>query len=63
MDELVRRVLHANGDKREVIADPHARYFGAELNDQSLVTGPGARIGAKRFEEWLKESAGQQRHG
>src|SRR5690606_27145195 len=37
MDELVRRVLQANGDQREVIADPHARYFGAELDDQSLV--------------------------
>lgn len=57
MDDLVRRVLRANGDKREVIGDAHARYFGAELDDQSLVAGPGARIGAKRFEEWLKDSA------
>ena len=32
MDELVRRVLRANGDQREVIGDAHARYFGAELN-------------------------------
>jgi len=60
MDELVRRVLEANGDKREVIADSRTRYFGAELNDQSLVTGPGARIGSKRFEEWLQESASQR---
>ena len=37
MAELVRRVLRANGDQREVIADAHARYFGAELDDQSLV--------------------------
>lgn len=56
MDELVRRVLQANGDKREVVGDTHARYFGAELNDQSLVTSAGARIGSKRFEDWLKES-------
>jgi uncharacterized protein YbjT (DUF2867 family) len=62
MAELVQRVLRANGDKREVIADSHARYFGAELNDDSLVAGPGARVGAKRFEEWLQES-GSQRHG
>jgi uncharacterized protein YbjT (DUF2867 family) len=54
--ELVRRVLRANGDTREVISDEHARYFGAELDDQSLVAGPGARLGAKRFDEWLKES-------
>jgi uncharacterized protein YbjT (DUF2867 family) len=57
MDDLVRRVLRANGDEREVIGDTHARYFGAEINDQSLVASPGARIGAKRFEEWLKDSA------
>jgi uncharacterized protein YbjT (DUF2867 family) len=56
MDDLVRRVLRANGDKREVIGDAHAPYFGAEINDQSLVTAPGARIGSKRFEEWLKDS-------
>lgn len=56
MDDLVRRVLRAHGDEREVIGDTHARYFGAEINDQSLVAGPGARIGAKRFEEWLKDS-------
>lgn len=56
MDDLVRRVLRANGDQREVIGDAHARYFGAEIDDQSLVAGPGARIGAKRFEEWLKDS-------
>jgi len=55
MAELVRRVLRATGDQREVIADAHARYFGAELTDQSLVAGPGARIGAKRFGDWLKE--------
>lgn len=56
MDELVRRVLKLKGDKREVIADAHARYFGAELNDQSLVAGPAARVGAKHFENWLSES-------
>jgi len=61
MDDLVRRVLQANGDKREVIGDSHAPYFGAEIDDESLVAGPGARIGAKRFEEWLKESATARR--
>lgn len=63
MDDLVRRVLQANGDKREVIADAHARYFGAELNDQSLVAGPAARIGEKHFEDWLVESANQRPAG
>src|SRR3954447_1948865 len=35
LDELVRRFLGASGDPRRVTADVHARYFGAELNDQS----------------------------
>jgi uncharacterized protein YbjT (DUF2867 family) len=60
MDELVRRVLRANGDEREVILDSHARYFGAELNDASLVAGPGARVGSMRFEQWLKDNAPQR---
>src|SRR5215510_5706463 len=36
MDELVRRFLRAHQDTRQVVADAHARYFGTELNDQSL---------------------------
>lgn len=56
MGDLVQRVLTAKGDKREVIKDVHTPYFGAELADDSLVPGPGARSGAKRFETWLKES-------
>ena len=55
MDELVRRVLQADGDEREVVSDAHARYFGAELDDGSLVAGPSARLGAKHFDDWLAE--------
>lgn len=56
LDELVQRVLTADGDKRELIKDAHAGYFGAELNEQTLVPSPGARSGATRFETWLKAS-------
>jgi uncharacterized protein YbjT (DUF2867 family) len=53
-DELIRRVLGNNNDTREVTTDVHARYFGTELNDQSLVpSGSAPRIGATRFEAWL----------
>jgi uncharacterized protein YbjT (DUF2867 family) len=60
IDELVRRVLSANGDEREVVVDSHARYFGAELDDQSLLASPDARVGSMRFEEWLQSSAPQR---
>jgi uncharacterized protein YbjT (DUF2867 family) len=56
LTDLVQRVLRAKGDERPVVKDAHARYFGAELNDESLVAGPGARLGSKRFEAWLSDS-------
>ena len=56
-DELIRRVLANNHDARKVTTDVHARYFGTELNDQSLVpASTAARIGATRFESWLTRS-------
>ena len=59
-DELTRRVLGANGDPRVVTADGRARYFGAELDDRSLVTGDDARIAPTRFEDWLSQTMVKQ---
>ena len=56
LDELARRVLRANDDPREVTADAHARYFGAELDDRSLTPGGDARIAPTRFEDWLSRA-------
>jgi uncharacterized protein YbjT (DUF2867 family) len=56
LDELVRRTLAARGDSRQVVADPHARYFGTELAERSLVPGPDAQLGAIRYEDWLAAS-------
>jgi uncharacterized protein YbjT (DUF2867 family) len=53
LDELVRRYLSANHDARKVVTDAHARYFGLELNDQSLTPGDNPRIGPTHFEDWL----------
>jgi uncharacterized protein YbjT (DUF2867 family) len=58
-DELIRLGLRARNDPREVIADPHARYFGAELSEYSLVPGNDALLGKIRFKEWLHQSASQ----
>jgi uncharacterized protein YbjT (DUF2867 family) len=52
-DEFISRGLNARKDPREVVADPHARYFGAELSERSLVPSDGALLGEIRFEEWL----------
>jgi uncharacterized protein YbjT (DUF2867 family) len=58
--ELVQRFLSANQDPREVVTDVHARYFGAELNDQSLTPGDNPRIAPTRFEDWLSRSIPQK---
>lgn len=52
-----RLVSILRGKGREVLADEHARYFGAELDDESLVASPNARLGARHFADWLRESA------
>jgi len=59
VDELVRRRLASLKDPREVIADPHARYSGAELGERTLLPGKDAQLGETRFEDWLKSSASQ----
>jgi nitrite reductase/ring-hydroxylating ferredoxin subunit len=59
LGEFIRKGLSARHDPREVIADPHARYFGAELGERSLVPGDDARLGETRFDDWLSPSTGQ----
>lgn len=59
LDELARKFLAARKDPRPVIADIHARYFGRELDDRSLVAGDSARIGPTRFQNWLSRPSAQ----
>jgi uncharacterized protein YbjT (DUF2867 family) len=56
-DVLIRRGLGAKKDPRKVVADPHARYFGAEMRERTLVPGGAARLGETRFEDWLTQPA------
>lgn len=49
-DELIRQGLRARNDPREVVVDPHARYFGAELRARSLIPSDDARLGEIRFQ-------------
>src|SRR6185369_5746939 len=46
-DELIRQRLTA-------LNDPSARYFGAEMSENSLVPIGDAQLGETRFEDWLK---------
>ena len=60
-DELIREGLSARNDPRRVVVDPHARYFGAELGERSLIPAGGARLGQIRFQEWLSQPVLPQR--
>jgi uncharacterized protein YbjT (DUF2867 family) len=53
IDDWARRLFAATGDERTVVADPHARYFGTELEGGELTPGDGARIGATAFDSWF----------
>jgi len=53
LSDLVQRFLAASKDPRTVVPDVHARYFGAELEDETLVPGPGARICSIGFDAWF----------
>ena len=57
MDQFIPAALAASGDVREVVSDGHARYFGTELSDDSLVPGPDAELGSISYDAWVKESA------
>jgi uncharacterized protein YbjT (DUF2867 family) len=54
--EFVGRFLTASGDKRKVIADPQATYYGAVMGCEGIAPGANPRLGPTRFEEWFKRS-------
>jgi uncharacterized protein YbjT (DUF2867 family) len=56
LNELARLYLTAQGDPREVVADAHARYYGVEVSERTLLPDDGARLGETRFADWLKHS-------
>jgi len=54
-DELMRLGLGARKDNRQIIADPHARYFGAQLDERSLIPSDDASLGKVHLYEWLNQ--------
>jgi uncharacterized protein YbjT (DUF2867 family) len=55
-DEIVARYLKAAGDRRTVVRDPEARYFGGRVEERSLVPLGDARLGRIALDEWLRRS-------
>jgi uncharacterized protein YbjT (DUF2867 family) len=55
-NEIIARYLKAVGDRREVVRDPVARYFGGRVDERSLVPLGEARLGRIGLDEWLRRS-------
>ncbi|MDT0469132.1 SDR family oxidoreductase [Streptomyces gibsoniae] len=55
LDELIRGGLAAKNDPRTVVTDPQALYWGAQLQETTLLPGPGAHIAETRFADWLAQ--------
>lgn len=57
MDAFARAYMDAHGDARPIVADPHATFYGAELDDRSLTPGDRPRLGKTTYAEWLRQDA------
>src|ERR1700758_3264467 len=55
-NEIVARYLKAVGDRREVVRDPEAGYWGGRVEERSLVPLGEARLGHIGLDEWLRRS-------
>jgi uncharacterized protein YbjT (DUF2867 family) len=55
-NDIVTRYLKAVGDKRDVVRDPEARYWGGRVEERSLVPLGEARLGRIGLAEWLRRS-------
>jgi uncharacterized protein YbjT (DUF2867 family) len=61
--EIAARYLKAVGDRREVVKDPAARYFGGRLQENSLVPLGEARLGRLNLQDWLRHPRKGARSG
>jgi uncharacterized protein YbjT (DUF2867 family) len=55
-NEIVARYLKGVGDRRDVVSDPEARYWGGRVEERSLVPLGEARLGRIGLDEWLRRS-------
>ncbi|WP_191579282.1 SDR family oxidoreductase [Achromobacter insolitus] len=60
LSELAQRYMGKIGDTRTVKADAGVRYFGALLDDDTLVPGSSPRLGKIDFETWFSRSGARK---
>jgi uncharacterized protein YbjT (DUF2867 family) len=59
MDDFIRARLAATGDARQVVTDPAAQYYGAVLDERSIVPvdGEEVTIYPTSFSDWMAAGA------
>ena len=57
MSKFMRYFLEKTNDPHQLIEDQEAKYFGAELNDHSLIPGKNPRLGKIKYEDWISQHA------
>ncbi len=55
--EAVGKYMRHIGDVREIVDDSQTRYFGALLNDETLLPSEGARLGRTLFSDWVQTAS------
>jgi uncharacterized protein YbjT (DUF2867 family) len=58
IDALVRKLMKATGDPRQVITDENERYFGALLSERTLTSDSPNIVGTMHFADWLAYAVG-----
>ena len=53
LDEFIRRGLTFRGDSRAVVRDDDAPYYGAKIDERTLLPVDGVEIFDTRLEDWL----------
>ncbi len=57
LPDLIRTVLTAHGDSRDVVSDPAAKYWGVAIEERTLVPDDGATLLDTKLEDWILESS------
>lgn len=60
LDDVLRTMLTARGDHRQVVADPAAGYWGIDIEDDVLVPASGATLFDVHVADWILETAARQ---
>lgn len=54
-EAIIKQVLMAYEDPRQVVEDPSASYFGGMLDEKSLVPAGEALLGSTRLQSWINQ--------